>query len=82
MSVTPNARVSVDEAFALVNAAVAGLGVIILPASYCRAELESGRLVHILPDWSAGPFTTTILMPHRTGQLPSVRAVVDFLGSM
>lgn len=82
VSVTPNARVTVDEAFALVNVPVAGLSVTILPASYCRAELESGSLTHILPDWWARLFTTTILMPHGTGQLPSVRAVVDFLADM
>jgi DNA-binding transcriptional LysR family regulator len=33
----------------------------------------------VLPDWTAGAVTTTILMPHRRGQLPAVRAVVDFL---
>ncbi len=32
-----------------------------------------------LPDWNAGAVKTTILMPHRRGQLPAVRAVVDFL---
>jgi DNA-binding transcriptional LysR family regulator len=81
-SVTPHAQVTVDEAFALVNAAVAGLGITILPQSYCRAELEAGRLVHIMRDWSAGPFTTTVLTPHRSGQLPSVRAVANFLAGM
>lgn len=82
VSVNPNTRVTVDAILALVSAAAAGLGVTILPASYCRHELETGRLVHFMPDWSAGSLTTTVLMPQRAGQLPSVRAVVDFLAEM
>jgi DNA-binding transcriptional LysR family regulator len=82
VSVTPNARVTVDAILALVNAATAGLGVTRLPASYCRHELESGRLIHLMPEWSAGSLTTTVLMPQRASQLPSVRAVVDFLVEM
>jgi DNA-binding transcriptional LysR family regulator len=82
VSVTPNARVTVDAILALVNAATAGLGVTRLPASYCWHELESGRLIHFMPEWSAGSLTTTVLMPQRAGQLPSVRAVVDFLAEM
>jgi hypothetical protein len=31
----------------------------------------------VLPDWNAGTVTTTLLMPHRRGQLPSVRLVAD-----
>lgn len=49
------------------------------------AELEkslaSGVLQRVLPAWTAGKVTTTLLMPHRRGQLPSVRAVADFLAA-
>ena len=44
-----------------------------------RLRFEGNTLVRLLPDWTAGSVTTTILMPHRRGQLPSVRAVVEFL---
>jgi hypothetical protein len=33
----------------------------------------------VLPDWTAGSVTSTILTPHRRTQLPAVRAVIDFL---
>lgn len=79
VNVDPRARVTVDEAFANVNTAAAGLGVTILPRSYCGRELERGELVQVLEGWTAGEFTTTALMPHRSGQLPAVRAVLDFL---
>lgn len=68
-----------DEPFVLLKAAASGIGVTCLPTSVCRGAIEDGRLVRLLPGWTAGRITTTILIPHRRGQLPSVRAVVDFL---
>jgi len=68
-----------DEPFVLLNAAAAGIGITCLPTSVCHAALADGTLVRLLPDWTAGSITTTILMPHRRGQLPSVRAVVNLL---
>jgi DNA-binding transcriptional LysR family regulator len=50
-----------------------------LAGSFCAPLIESGALVRILPDWTAGGVATTLLMPHRRGQLPSVRVVADQL---
>jgi DNA-binding transcriptional LysR family regulator len=68
-----------DEPFVLLKAAAASIGITCLPTSICRAAIADGTLVRLLPEWIAGSVTTTILMPHRRGQLPAVRAVVDFL---
>ncbi|WP_235031266.1 LysR substrate-binding domain-containing protein, partial [Geminicoccus flavidas] len=57
----------------------AGLGIACLPADIVAPALADGRLVRLLPGWHAGTITTTILMPPRRSQLPSVRAVVEFL---
>lgn len=76
----PKPIFSADEPMVMMTAAMAGLGLTCLPTSVCRGALADGRLVRLLPDWTAGSITTTILMPHRRGQLPAVRAVVDFLG--
>lgn len=72
-------RMSANESSMLVAAALAGLGIACLPRKLCQAELAAGALVRVLPDWSAGAVSTTLLMPHRRGQLPSVRAVADLL---
>ncbi|HET8727486.1 MAG TPA: LysR family transcriptional regulator [Alphaproteobacteria bacterium] len=77
--VTPRPVMIADESVVLLKAAEAGLGVACLPESFCRAAIEAGRLVHVLPGWTAGTVNTTILTPHRRGQLPAVRAVIDFL---
>lgn len=72
-------RYSANESLALLTAARKGLGITCLPHRFCRGDIAAGTLVHVLPDWSAGGVTTTLLMPHRRGQLPAVRAVADFL---
>ena len=68
-----------DEPFVLLKAAAAGIGITVLPTSVCLPAIADGTLERLLPEWTAGQITTTILIPHRRGQLPSVRAVVDFL---
>jgi DNA-binding transcriptional LysR family regulator len=75
----PIPRMIADESLVLLKAATAGFGLVCLPESICRACVESGELVRVLPEWNAGEVTTTILTPHRRGQLPSVRAVIEFL---
>lgn len=77
--VRPQPVMAADEPMVLLKAAAAGMGITILPTSVCNEALRDGRLVRLLPNWTAGSITTTILMPHRRGQLPSVRAVVEFL---
>lgn len=79
LQTTPLPRMVANESSVLVNAAVAGLGVVCLPETICRAALAAGQLVRVLPEWTAGRVTTTIVMPHRRGQLPAVRAAVEFL---
>lgn len=77
--VEPIARLIADESMVLLASARAGLGIACLPESMCRAALRSGELARVLPEWTAGTVTTTLLMPHRRGQLPGVRATVEFL---
>jgi len=77
--VAPLARLIANESQVLRAAAIAGLGIACLPESLCRQDLADGRLRRVLPEWHAGRVTTTLVMPHRRGQLPGVRATVDFL---
>lgn len=74
-----SSRYVANEAVALLEAAKAGLGIASLPSSFCTSLIESGALVRVLSDWTAGGVTTTLLMPSRRGQLPSVKAIADQL---
>lgn len=77
--VVPSPRYIANETVSLREAARAGLGVACLASSFCAPLIESGALVRILPGWTGRGVATTLLMPHRRGQLPSVRAVADHL---
>lgn len=77
--VKPKLRLFSDDPDTLVGAALAGLGIAALPQCVCTRHLQRGALIRILPDWIAGGATTTLLVPHRRGQLPAVRTVADAL---
>lgn len=79
IEVEPRPRLTADESIVLMKSAIAGLGLACLPESIVAAALKEGTLKRVLPDWTAGSVTTTLLTPHRRGQLPSVRAVIEFL---
>jgi DNA-binding transcriptional LysR family regulator len=77
--VTIEPRLAGNDLVMLKLAAEDGIGIVALPGYVCRAEERSGKLVRILPDWSAGEAHITAVLPFRHGLLPSVRAFVDYL---
>jgi DNA-binding transcriptional LysR family regulator len=72
-------RLMSDNEIGLQDAAIKGLGIVALPGYICNAAAKSGALRRVLPNWIAGDFTITALIPHRQGLLPSVRAFLDHL---
>jgi DNA-binding transcriptional LysR family regulator len=64
---------------AMVDAAVAGLGLCQMPASLVRAHLRDGRLVSVLQDYTATPVEVHALWPKTVQLSPKVRYVVDQL---
>jgi DNA-binding transcriptional LysR family regulator len=79
VEVAPQPLLYADESVSLMKAAEAGLGIVCLPEMISAQAVNEGRLVRVLPAWTAGSVMTTILTPHKRGQLPAVRAVIDFL---
>jgi DNA-binding transcriptional LysR family regulator len=73
-------KLSSNDMVVLKRSACDGLGLAALPEFICRSEVQTGRLIQVLPDWLAAKSTLTALMPFRRGILPSVRAFVDFIG--
>jgi len=63
----------------LLAAALAGLGVALLPENVVRADIDSGRLERVLPAWTLPLGVLHVVFPTRRGLLPSVRAFIDFL---
>jgi len=64
---------------ALRAAAVAGAGVVQLPAMMVRDQLVGGELVHVIPGWAPAREIIHAVFASRRGLLPSVRALVDHL---
>jgi len=62
-----------------IAAAVAGLGVLMAPLGACRQELESGRLVRLLPEWDAGTVELNAVFVSGRAAKPSARAFVAYL---
>lgn len=77
--VNPKPRLYADEPNTLINACLKGLGIASLPCGLCRPFLDNGSLKLVFHDWHSDGPTTTLLMPSRRGQLPAVRATIDFL---
>jgi DNA-binding transcriptional LysR family regulator len=72
-------RFQSNSLMSLKEAACANVGVAALPGYICQAELRAGALRPILPDWIAADARITALIPYRTGLLPAVRRMVDYL---
>lgn len=74
-------RLVSNDISTLKRAAVAGLGIVALPAYTCKRELQSGELLRVLPGWIAGESCYSALLPHRRGQLPAIRTFVEYLAT-
>lgn len=72
-------RLVTDDMSALRAAAIMGVGIVQLPTLMIWADIEAGRLVHVLPEWRPPAGLIHAVFPSRRGLLPSVRALVEFL---
>ena len=63
----------------------AGAGVALLPLSMVHTDIEQGRLVHLLPQWSGKPRLIYLIWPYQ--RTLSIRAklfqkeLLEFLGT-
>ena len=74
-------RLVSDDMLALRSAAIAGIGVVHLPLLIVSDEIRNGQLVHLLPTWAPKRYVIHAVYPSRRGLLPSVRALLDYLGA-
>lgn len=72
-------RVVSDDLTVLREAALAGVGAVLLPEEAVRDDLAAGRLVHVLDDWAPREGEVVALFPSRRGLMPAVRKLIDYL---
>jgi DNA-binding transcriptional LysR family regulator len=70
-------RLCCEDLGMLRAAALAGLGVALLPEDCCVEDVRRGALVHILPQWSTPEGIVHLVFTTTRGMLPAVRAFVD-----
>jgi DNA-binding transcriptional LysR family regulator len=72
-------RLTCGELSLLRAAAVAGLGVALIPDHFCLEQLQQGRLVRLLPDWCKQSGLVHLVFTTKRGLTPAVRAFIDHL---
>ncbi|AGM42007.1 LysR family transcriptional regulator [Aeromonas hydrophila] len=81
-SLTVNVRPAsfcANNGIALKQAAVQGLGVILVPKEFVASELADGTLVTLLPDWQPNPHALFAVYPFHKEQSPNVRLFIEFI---
>jgi len=74
-------RMGCSDFSAVRTAAIAGLGVALLPDHTCRQALEAGTLVRILPAWRGMQGIVHLVFTTRRGLPPAVRKFIDSLAA-
>lgn len=82
VSLRPEARVSSSNHLSLHRMCAAGLGLAVLVAAEIRAELESGRLIRVLPLWQPPALGVFAVTPRRDAQPTSVRHALQALAGL
>jgi DNA-binding transcriptional LysR family regulator len=81
VTISHRPRFATEDMMALRLAALRGIGACQFPAFVVADDLNSGRLVDLLPEWSPKAGIIHAVFPSRRGLLPSVRALLDFLAT-
>lgn len=79
MSVRVQSQLMVTVNEASTAAALAGLGIISTALIGCKAELESGQLIQLLPEWEMGSIELHAVLAGSGQAKPSARAFTDYL---
>jgi DNA-binding transcriptional LysR family regulator len=81
-SVHMQAAISVDVTMAVHAAVVAGAGISVLPDFLVAADIASGRLIHLLPEWSLPSGGIHAVFPPARYRPTKVSAFVEMLMSV
>lgn len=74
-----SAVLSIDATLGVLEAVRAGIGVSVLPDFAVRGDLESGRLVRVLPDWKLGEGGIYAVTPAARFRSSRVNAFIEVL---
>ena len=58
---------------------VNGAGIACVPGYLAASDIKTGRLVHLLPEWTLPAVEVNVVYPSRRGLSPAVRAFVEYM---
>lgn len=73
------ARVTIPHPAMIHRLTLAAIGIAMLSRTTAKADVEAGRLIHLLPEWEPEPVELHAFYPSRLNASPKVRALLDFL---
>jgi len=79
ITIRPHARFTADNGAALVPAALAGLGIALLPDFLIADHIDAGRLVVLLPDYPMPEAGVYVVRPPGGSASCKVRALIDIM---
>lgn len=79
VEVEPRVRVAVNEALTIHRMVRAGAGIGVVSEYLADPDVDAGRLVRILPDWTLPSLPVSIVYPSGRELSPAVKAFVGFL---
>ncbi|MTJ02872.1 LysR substrate-binding domain-containing protein [Idiomarina piscisalsi] len=68
-----------DDMQTLQSAAKNGAGIVSLPSYVCREEVAANKLVPVLPNWTTGTASLSLLTPSRRSQSLPVKVLSEFI---
>ncbi len=77
----PRPRIVVNDALTIHRLVANGAGIGCVSGYLCRPDFESGRLTHLLPEWTPPSVEVNVVFPSHRELAPAVRAFVDFIKS-
>lgn len=78
VEISPRISISVNRGHALLNAARAGMGLIVQPQMLMAYDLYQGRLRQVLNDWHLGERTLSLVYYRQKLMPPRMRSFIDF----
>jgi DNA-binding transcriptional LysR family regulator len=81
ISVDVRGRIHTDSGPGVFASTMAGLGIAMASSVMCAAEIKSGRLVRLLPDYTLDPVEVHALFPSGPHPSAKVRAFADYLAA-
>ncbi len=77
-----SSRLRANSGDALLQAALGGLGIVLLPSFICHEDVRCGRLVQLLPEWNErSGIDINAVFPANRNLSPKVRVFIDFLAT-